>query len=239
VHFLERCVEITAQGCRISPKRRSTHPGWVSVLHSADAVGYGFGKARMPRIASAKVKLHHNGETYADRTVVLDEFRSESRVRNLKVHHLGSHHRCTTLSGSESDETLPDGVKLQLIDRCMGSGGYYTVYPRGQGASAGSAPCGYAKVSRWGSPEEAGDWLRNSGTAIPSGVGGDRLYVALPGARQPGGAGPVRVDFAVPQAALIQTGNAEWRVIMQPIQSTPIHNVIITVPNGITLPNDK
>ena len=193
----------------------------------------------MPRIASGKVKLHHDGETYADRIVVLDEFRSESWVRNLKIHHPGGHHKCTTLSGSELDETLPDGVKRQLTDRCMERGGYYTVYPRGQGASTGPAPQGYADVSRWGSPEEAGDWLRNSGTAIPPGVGGDRLYVALPGARQPGGTGPVRIDFAVPQAALIHTGKAEWRMIMQPIQSTPIHNVIITVPNGVSLPNDK
>ena len=192
----------------------------------------------MPRIASG-VKLHHNGESYADRIVVPDEFRSESWVGDLKVHHLGSHHRCTALPGSESDETLSEPVKLQSINRGMQSGGYYTVYPRGRGASAGSAPYGYAKVSRWASPEEAGAWLKNSGTAIPSGLGGDRLYVALPGARQPGGTGPVRVDFAVPQAALIHTGKAEWRMIMQPIQSTPIHNVIITVPNGVSLPNDK
>jgi hypothetical protein len=193
----------------------------------------------MPRIASGKVKLHHQGHSYADRIVVPDEFRSESLVRDSKVLHLASHHRSTTLSESEPDETLPDGSNLQSINRRMGSGGYYTVYPRGRGASAGSAPYGYARVSRWASPEEAGAWLRNSGTAIPSGMGGDRLYVALPGAKQPGGAGPVRVDFAVPQSALIQTGKAEWRVIMQPIQSTPIHNVIITIPNGITLPNDK
>ena len=176
---------------------------------------------------------------YGDRIVVPDEFQCKSWVTDLEVHHLGSHHRYTNLPGSESDETFPDGVKLQSINRCMGSGGYYTVYPRGRGASAGSAPCGYAKVSRWASPEEAGAWLRNSGTAIPSGIGGDRLYVALPEARQPGGTGPVRVDFAVPRSALIQTGKAEWRVIMQPIQSTPIHNVILTVPNGVTLANDK
>ena len=193
----------------------------------------------MPRIASDKVKLHHNGQIYEDRIVVPDEFRCESWSSDPKVLHLGSHRRCTTLRESESGETLPVGVKLQSIHRCMGSGGYYTVYPRGRGASAGSAPYGYAEVSRWASPEEAGAWLRNSGTAIPSGMGGDRLYVALPGARQPGGTGPVRVNFAVPQSALIQTGKAEWRVIMQPIQSTPIHNVIIAVQNGITLPNDK
>jgi|GEM_PF-4780443 len=193
----------------------------------------------MPRIASGKVKLHHNGQRYGDRIGVPDEFQCKSWVEDLKVRDLGGHHRYANLPGSGSDETFPDGVKLESIDRCMVSGGYYTVYPRGRGASAGSAPDGYAKVSRWASPEEAGAWVRNSGTAVPSGMGGDRLYVALPWARQPGGTGPIRVDFAVPQAALIQTGKAEWRVIMQPIQSTPIHNVIITVPNGITLPNDK
>jgi hypothetical protein len=193
----------------------------------------------MPRIASGKVKLHHNGQVYGDRIAVSDGSRCDSWNGDSKVHHLGSHHRCTTQPGSESYETLPDGVKLQSIDRCTGRGGYYTVYPRGRGASAGCAPYGYAKVSRWASPEEAGAWLRNSGTAIPSGMGGDRLYVALPGARQPGGTGPVRVDFSVPQSALIQTGKAEWRKIIQPIQSTPIHNVILIVPNGIALPNDK
>lgn len=192
----------------------------------------------MPRIASA-VKLHHNGESHADRIVLPDELLSEPWGGHSKVRHLGIHLICTAVPGSASDETLSNPVKRQSINRGMQSGGYYTVYPRGRGASAGSAPCGYTKVSRWASPEEAGAWLRNSGTAIPSGLGGDRLYVALPEARQPGGTGPIRVDFAVLQAALIQTGKAEWRVIVQPIQSTPIHNVIITVPNGVTLPNDK
>jgi hypothetical protein len=193
----------------------------------------------MPRTALDKVKLHHNGQIYQDRMTVPDELQCKSWVKDLKVHHRGGHHRYGNLPGSESDETFPEGVKRQSINRYMGSGGYYTVYPRGRGASAGSAPDGYARVSRWASPEEAGAWVRNSGTAVPSGMGGDRLYVALPWARQPGGTGPVRVDFAVPQTALAQTGKAEWRMIMQPIQSTPIHNVIITVPNGITLPNDK
>lgn len=191
----------------------------------------------MPRIASG-VKLHHKGESYA-RTIVPDQLLSEPWGGHSKARRLGIHLVCTAFPGSESDETLSHPVKLQSIDRGMQTGGYYTVYPRGRGASAGSAPCGYTKVSRWASPEEAGAWLRNSGTAIPSGLGGDRLYVALPEARQPGGTGPIRVDFAVLQAALIQTGKAEWRVIVQPIQSTPIHNVIITVPNGVTLPNDK
>ena len=192
----------------------------------------------MPRIVSGKVKLQQKAELDGAQFVVPDGFRCDSCSKGSKVHHLCSHHRCRTLLGSETNETLADGLKLQSVDRCFGNGGSYTVYPRGRGASAGSAPYGYAKVSRWASPEEAGAWLRNSGTAIPSGIGGDRLYVALPEARQPGGTGPVRVDFAVPRSALIQTGKAEWRVIIQPIQSTPIHNVILTVPNGVTLAND-
>lgn len=192
----------------------------------------------MPRIASAG-KLYHNGESRINRIVAPDQFRSKPWVRTVKIHHPDNQHRCAALSASGSDETHFDPVELQHIDRGMRCGGYYIVYPRGRGASAGPAPFGYTKVSRWTSPEEAPAWLRNSGTAVPSGVGGDRLYVTLPGARQPSGTGPVRVDFAVPQAALIQTGRAEWRAIMQPIQSTPIHNVIIAVPDGVTLPNDK
>jgi hypothetical protein len=120
-----------------------------------------------------------------------------------------------------------------------GRGGYYTVYPRGRGASEGSAPDGYINVSRWASAEEAGYWLRNGGTAIQSGIGEDRVYVTLPDAAQPAGTGPIRIDFAVPQSALVRVSNAQWRMIMQPIQSTPIHNVTIAVPNGTTLSNDK
>jgi hypothetical protein len=121
----------------------------------------------------------------------------------------------------------------QIID---GGGGYYTLYPRGRGASEGAAPDGYVLISRWASSEEAESWLRNGGTAIQSGIGGDRVYVTMPDAVQPAGTGPIRIDFAVPQSALMQTSNAQWRIIMQPIQSTPIHNVTIVVPDGITFP---
>jgi pimeloyl-ACP methyl ester carboxylesterase len=152
--------------------------------------------------------------------------------------------RRTVALRRESNAAMPDGMKLQSINNCVtkngpaigGSSGYYTLYPRGRGASEGPIPDGYAMVSRWASPEEAGAWLRNGGTAIQSEIGGDRVYVTLPGAPQPGGTGPVRIDFAVPQSALIQAANAQWRRMMQPIQSTPIYNVTITVPNGITLP---
>ena len=113
------------------------------------------------------------------------------------------------------------------------------MYPRGRGASEGPAPDGYINVSRWASAEEAGYWLRNGGTAIQSGIGEDRVYVTLPDAAHPAGTGPIRIDFAVPQSALVRVSNAQWRMIMQPIQSTPIHNVTIAVPNGTTLSNDK
>lgn len=116
-----------------------------------------------------------------------------------------------------------------------GSGGYYALYPRGRGASEGAAPDGYVMMSRWASSEEAESWLRNGGTAIQSGIGGDRVYVTLPDGLQPAGTGPIRIDFAVPKSALIQTSNPQWRIIMQPIQSTPIHNVTIVVPNGTRL----
>lgn len=192
----------------------------------------------MPRIAFG-VKPPDNGERYADRTFVPDKFRCESPGGDLKLQHRGSHDRWTASCGSESDKSNSDVAKLQSINCDAQSGGYYTVYPRGRGASAGRAPDGYETVSRWASPEEASAWLKYDGTAIPPELGEDRLYVALPEARKPGGTAPVRVDFAVARAALAPTGKFEWRVIMQPIQSTPIHNVIITVPNGITLPNDK
>ena len=192
----------------------------------------------MPRIASDRVTLHHNGQSDTEQITVPIELQCDSWIGDVKVHH-PDHHRCPALLESEPEATLPDSVKLRSIDRCTGCGGYYTVYPRGRGAAAGSTPCNYAKVSRWASLEEAEAWLRYAGTAIPSRVGGDRLYVALPGARKPGGTGPVRVDFVVPKSALIETGKAEWRVIMHPIQSTPIHNVIMTIPNGVSLTNDK
>jgi len=189
----------------------------------------------MPCITSAKAEQHQCTQLDADRTAAAGGCRCDSWRSGVRIHHLGYRRRPAHLPISRPDETLPYGTKLQSVDRCKEGGTYYTLYPRGRGASAGSAPNGYARVSRWASPEEAGAWLSNCGTAIPSGIGGDRLYVALPWAKRPGGAGPVRVDFVVPHSALIRTGNSGWRVILQPIQSTPIHNVILTVPNGVML----
>jgi len=76
----------------------------------------------MPRIALDKVKLHHNGQIYEDCMTVPDEFQCKSWVKDLKVHHLGGHHRYANLPGGESDETFPDGVRLHFISRCMVAG---------------------------------------------------------------------------------------------------------------------
>jgi len=62
------------------------------------------------------------------------------------------------------------------------------------------------------------------------------VYVTLPSVSQPGGTGPVRINFAVPQSALSPAGAPDWRFIIQPVQSTPIYNVTITVPNDVSIP---
>jgi len=193
----------------------------------------------MACISSAKAKLHQCTQLDADLAAAAGGRRCDSWRSGVNIHHIGYRRRSAHLPISRSDETLPSGRKLQSVDRCKDGEIHYTLYPRGRGASAGSAPHGYARVSRWASLEEAGAWLSNCGTAIPSGIGGDRLYVALPWAKRPGGTGPVRVDFVVPKSALIRTGNAGWRIIVQPIQSTPIHNVILTIPNGVMLSNGE
>jgi hypothetical protein len=188
----------------------------------------------MPRISSGKVEQRPQEEGCCLAINVLEGLRSgSSGDRSV------SSARYKIEPGSESDAATSGSMGLGSVDGRLRSGGYYRVYPRGRGACDGPPPYGHAVVSRWTTPEEAEAWLRNLGTAIPSGIGGDRLYVALPGARQPAGTGPVRLEFAVPKSALIRTGHAEWRVILQPVQSTPIHNVVLTVPVGVLLPDDK
>lgn len=109
--------------------------------------------------------------------------------------------------------------------------------PRDPGAAEGPLPPGYTPVSRWVSPEEVSQWMQNGGTAIPNGVGaGGRVYVTTPGAAKPGGTGPIRIDFAVPEKAISQGGKPEWGQIFQPNQSSPIYNVKINVPDGIKIP---
>ena len=100
-----------------------------------------------------------------------------------------------------------------------------------------SLPPGYIAVSRWVSADEIPYWIQNGGTAIPNGIGaGGRVYVTIPGAAKPGGTGPVRIDFAIPEKALSQGGKPEWKQIFQPAQSTPVYNVKINVPDGVKLP---
>jgi hypothetical protein len=191
----------------------------------------------MRRAASGRTKSNPKGQVDADRIAICDVLRCDVVAGDLKVHH--PDYDNWGAIGRGPVEIFTEPVNIQCPDRSMRSGGYYTVYPRGRGASAGPIPHDHVRVSRWASPDEAGGWLENAGTAVPSGTGGDRLYVALPGATQPGGTGPVRVDFAIPRAALMKTGRADWRMIMQPIQSTPVHNVIITIPDGVMLPDAK
>src|SRR5689334_23910181 len=115
----------------------------------------------MRRAASGRKKSNPKGQVDADRIAVL---RCEV-VGNLKVHHLDCDHRGAICRGPL--EILADSVNVQCPDRSMRSGGYHTVYPRGSGASAGPTPYEHVRVSRWASPDEAGGWLENAGTAIP------------------------------------------------------------------------
>ena len=119
----------------------------------------------------------------------------------------------------------------------------YPVYTHGAGAAEGPLPPGYTTVSRWVSPEEASLWVQNQGTAIPAAIprnGTPQLYVTQAGAPYPPGAnGTVRIDFAVPDT-MLKTGNAPNNfMILQPSSSTPIYNVNIHVPNGVTLPKAR
>ncbi|MFT4193053.1 hypothetical protein [Ottowia sp.] len=96
-------------------------------------------------------------------------------------------------------------------------------------------------VSRWVSVEEASLWVQNGGTAIPAAIprnGTPQLYVTQAGAPYPPGAnGTVRIDFSVP-SRMLRPGNSQNNaIILQPSSSTPIYNVNIHIPNGITLPN--
>ncbi len=113
--------------------------------------------------------------------------------------------------------------------------GYYTVYPRGIGASTGPTPEGYQLVSRWVNVAEAKLWLGNGGTYVPPQVGGDRVYVTLFGAPQPSGSGPIRIDFEIPKAALQIAGREDWRQLFQNLANIPIHNVNIHVPESINI----
>lgn len=62
------------------------------------------------------------------------------------------------------------------------------------------------------------------------------MYVTVPGANQPGGTGPIIIDFSVPEKSISSAGKAEWGQIFQPIQNSPIYNVKMNVPNGMVVP---
>jgi hypothetical protein len=119
----------------------------------------------------------------------------------------------------------------QALDSARREGFTRIQFPRGAGAARGAVPEGYVKVSRWTSEAEAQVWMREGATAIPSEIGANqRLYVTTHGAPKPGGTGPVRIDFEVPEAMLQGAGNTEWRQVMQPQANTPIYNVQINLP---------
>jgi hypothetical protein len=109
------------------------------------------------------------------------------------------------------------------------------LFPRGAGASEGPVPPGYTEVPRWADLPEVSAWMRDDGTRIPPGIGGlsQRVYVTLPGAPQPPGTGPCRIEFSFPAAGLMVAGHVLWRQIMQPVQSRPIYNVRIFVPDEL------
>jgi hypothetical protein len=118
----------------------------------------------------------------------------------------------------------------------MGSApaGYYTLYPRGPGASAGPLPTGYVMVARWVGPAEAKLWMINGGTFIPPQIGaGGRVYVTQFGGPRPAGTDAIRVDFGVPQRALQTAGRSDWMQLLQSLANLPIYNVAIHVPNSI------
>lgn len=139
-------------------------------------------------------------------------------------------------------DTVADVSAHRLINNDLGPN-YSVVALRGAGAVDGALPPGYITVSRWVSPEEAAQWMKNQGTAIPAGVGTPlpgtsttTVYVTTHGAAKPGGTGPIRIDFAVPKKALNPAGNSQWSQIYQPSQSTPVYNVKIIIPDGVTIP---
>lgn len=77
--------------------------------------------------------------------------------------------------------------------------GYYTLHPRGAGASSGPLPHGYVMVSRCIDAQEAKLWMAVGGTHVPLQIGaGGRVYVTEFEGPRISGTGPIRVDLAVP-----------------------------------------
>lgn len=114
--------------------------------------------------------------------------------------------------------------------------GWRVLAPAGEGAATGVVPNGYRTVSRWVGPDEAAAWMAERGTGIPTISGTNRMYVTGMGAAKPGGTGPIRIDFAVPETALQKAGGPDWFQIFQPSPSRPVYNVQIHVPDGTKIP---
>ncbi|MGA7615071.1 MAG: RHS repeat-associated core domain-containing protein, partial [Thermoanaerobaculia bacterium] len=81
---------------------------------------------------------------------------------------------------------------------------------------------GEVRVSRWMSPEEAAE-MRATGSLQVGAEG--RTYVTSFGAPQPGGTGPLRVDFNIPRAALQVSGRSDWFQVVFPARP-PINGII-------------
>ncbi|NRA68973.1 MAG: hypothetical protein HRU19_31170 [Pseudobacteriovorax sp.] len=107
----------------------------------------------------------------------------------------------------------------------------YVLYPRGPGASSGPVPTGYVKVERVMGDTEVKLWFDGGGTRIPPTVpdnGAPSIAVTLSGGPTTGGTGRNKIEFYVPESALMDAGVG--RQIIQDIASTPIYNVKIFLP---------
>ena len=90
---------------------------------------------------------------------------------------------------------------------------------------------GVTRVSRWMSEEEAYGWVNRYSVPQPAaGPNPPRTFVTSFGASQPGGTGPVRVDFNVPTQALKGAGREGWFTIFNDGLYVPIHDVTIVRP---------
>lgn len=81
------------------------------------------------------------------------------------------------------------------------------------GAGGPTVGASETRVSRWMGEGEYGG-MKSTGV-LQTGAG-NRTFVTLPGAPQPGGTGPVRVDFNVPRSMLQGAGRQDWRVLTDP-----------------------
>jgi hypothetical protein len=94
----------------------------------------------------------------------------------------------------------------------------------------GPVPPDHVKVTRWASAQEVALWKAEH-THIPLAVArGMQVYVTLADAPKPGGTGPYRIDFFVPQRMLAPASKPEWRQILPGFGNTPIYNTVIMGP---------